>query len=133
MSENKTKVLIVDDEPTCRRVLELALKAKNSDFQILSAGSSSQAIQIIHNYNISLVVTDLHLGDKDSGFEICKIIKESENLRHIPVISVSAIEKSEAKPKIYSDIADSDFHFNKPFNIMELTDLVKNLLCPAVV
>ena len=130
MSINQTKqILIVDDEPTCRRVLELGF-AKNTAYNISLAANSKDAINIIKNSKLDLIITDLHLGDEDSGFEICKTIKESDNLNHIPIISVSALKKKDAKPKKYSNIADSDFHFNKPFDIIELTSLAKNLLQP---
>ena len=82
-----TKILIVDDEPTRRRILELAFKTNNKEYDTSLASNSKETINIVESNKPDLIITDLHLGDKDLGFEICKAIKENINFNHTPIIT----------------------------------------------
>ena len=88
----KRKVLIVEDEPINRKMLETIL---DDDYESIFARDGVEAIETLSELNdvISLVLLDLLMPDMD-GFEVLKFLKEDPVLKHIPVI-VCTSEKSE--------------------------------------
>ncbi|MFZ1520451.1 MAG: sigma-54 dependent transcriptional regulator [Ignavibacteriaceae bacterium] len=67
------KVLIIDDEPELRNLIRRLLELEG--FSILTAGASTEALELLHNSEIDIVVSDVRLPDK-SGLELLPIIKK---------------------------------------------------------
>ncbi|MET0284969.1 MAG: response regulator [Polyangiales bacterium] len=64
-----TKVLVVDDEPTLARGLMRAILHRRPDYAVLTAHSGAEAMGLLEEQHIDVVVTDLRMGDVD-GFEL---------------------------------------------------------------
>lgn len=86
----KFNVLIVDDRPENLLTLEGILE--NEDLNIIKANSGNEALGIMLEQNISLVLMDVQMPGMD-GFEVAEIMRSSERTKFIPIIFITAISK----------------------------------------
>jgi len=84
------KVLIIDDEPELRNLIRRLLELEG--FSILTAGTSDEALEILHKNDIDIVVSDVRLPDK-SGLELLPIIKKQ--FHSIEIIILTAYGRIE--------------------------------------
>lgn len=118
------KILIVDDEPRNRRLLEVFLTAEG--YKSLHAGSGQEALALAAAERPNLVLLDLMMPDMD-GFQMVQHLKESLATRSIPIIIVSALDDLAARQRVLASGAD-DF-VAKPVNRWELSLRLHHLLC----
>ena len=91
MSKNsKFNVLIVDDRPENLLTLEGILD--NENLNIIKASSGNEALAIMLEHNISLVLMDVQMPGMD-GFEVAEIMRSSDRTKFIPIIFITAISK----------------------------------------
>lgn len=114
------KVLIVDDEEMICEFIEAYLNKEN--YKTIIANNGKDAIEIIDNQKIDLVILDRMLPDI-SGEEICKYINNSYDT---PIIMVTS--KTEDEDRIDGFNLGCDDYICKPFNPKELVLRVKALL-----
>lgn len=88
--DSKFNVLIVDDRPENLLTLEGILES--DDLNILKAYSGNEALGIMLEENISLVLMDVQMPGMD-GFEVAEIMRSSERTKFIPIIFITAISK----------------------------------------
>jgi len=81
------RLLVVDDSPTKRYVISSWLR--RAGYQIAEAASGAEALRMVREPDIDLVVLDVRLPDAD-GFEVCEQIKSDPLTSVVPVIHVSA-------------------------------------------
>jgi len=70
------KILVVDDEPALRRDLEWA--ARGEGREVLSAESGEQAIQLIQQHDLDVIVTDLRMETEKAGLAVLRTAKEKD-------------------------------------------------------
>lgn len=104
-----TKVLIIDDDPDVRTVMDILLKKQG--YNVETASKKDEAWDKLRNFQPSVVLLDVLLSGTD-GRNLCQEIKANEQMRHIPVIMLSA--HPSAAENITSYGAD-DF-ISKPLN-----------------
>lgn len=114
------KVLVVDDEDEIRDAIEIYLK--NEDIEIYKAKDGIDALSILAEEEIHLIIMDLMMPRMD-GIKATFKIRESKN---IPIIMLSA--KSEDTDKILGLNIGADDYITKPFNPLELIARVKSQL-----
>lgn len=119
---NKLKILIVDDESINVRVLEMILK---SDYDTFVASNGADAIKMMTELKPDLVLLDVMMPELD-GFEVCRIVKADENLASIPIIFITALDKSVDESKGLS-LGAADY-ITKPVNTGIVKLRVKNHL-----
>lgn len=113
-------ILVVDDEKEIVELVEFYLK--NEGFSVIKAFNSSDALNIISQNKINLVILDIMLPDM-SGFDLCKTIRE----KHLfPIIMLTA--KIDNIDKINGLTIGADDYITKPFNPLELVARVKTQL-----
>jgi Response regulators consisting of a CheY-like receiver domain and a winged-helix DNA-binding domain len=117
------KILIVDDEEHIRELISFNLK--NNGYETITADNGNEAIKIIADESIKLVILDLMLPGID-GYEVCKKVRYGSKTSDIPIIMLTA--KSEELDKILGLELGADDYMTKPFSIRELTARVKALL-----
>lgn len=115
-------VLIVDDN---EEILELVSEILSTQYQIYTAIDGQQALDILHQEFISLIVTDIMMPGID-GLELCQTIKTSLEYCHIPVIMLTA--KNTYRSQIEGLEAGADAYVQKPFLPEFLQIQVSNLL-----
>lgn len=109
---NKGKVLVVDDEPQIRSILEMYL-AEN-EYDVLTAGDGQSALEAVERDMPDAVVLDVMLPDMD-GLEVCRMIRKK---RDIPIIYLSSLQQSET---IVEGLElGGDDYITKPFDPNEL-------------
>src|SRR5438445_9472597 len=79
-------VLIVDDEPSIRRLYRSALRTL--PVRLLDASNGLDAMNLIEQEKPDLVVTDYAMPDWD-GLEVCHQIRERPELQHIKIILIT--------------------------------------------
>ena len=119
MSET-TKILIVDDDPDIRNVLNLLLR---SDYETAEAADGFAAVEYIQqNPETDLVILDVMMPGMD-GIETCEKIRESSN---VPILFLTA--KSAEQDRIAAYRSGGDDFLSKPFSQPELLAKVSSLL-----
>ena len=117
MSNNKYKVLIVEDEANICSFIETLLTT--NDYQALVAHTCTMGLTLFASHNPDLVILDLMLPGVD-GFEICRKVRAEKNT---PIIMVSA--KKDDIDKIRGLGLGADDYMTKPFSPSELVARVK--------
>lgn len=113
-------ILVVDDDKEIVKAVEIYLK--NENYKIWKAYNGEEAIKIIENEDIHLVILDIMMPVKDGISTLEEIRKE----KSIPIIMLSA--KSEDVDKINGLNAGADDYVTKPFNPVELIARVNALM-----
>ena len=119
MSET-TKILIVDDDPDIRNVLNLLLR---SDYETAEAADGAEAVEYMQqNPETDLVILDVMMPGMD-GIETCEKIREHSN---VPILFLTA--KSAEQDRIAAYQSGGDDFLSKPFSQPELQAKVSSLL-----
>ncbi|MBO8157860.1 MAG: response regulator transcription factor [Bacillaceae bacterium] len=113
-------VLVVDDDREIRDGIEVYLK--NEGMTVLKAQNGIEAIEILNEREIHLILLDIMMPEMD-GIEATFKIREEKN---IPIIILSA--KSEDTDKVLGLQVGADDYITKPFNPLELIARVKSQL-----
>ncbi|SDZ09197.1 DNA-binding response regulator, OmpR family, contains REC and winged-helix (wHTH) domain [Evansella caseinilytica] len=113
-------VLVVDDEKEIRDGIEIYLK--NEGVTVLKAMDGIEALEILNEHQVHLIILDVMMPKLD-GISATYKIREQKN---IPIIILSA--KSEDTDKILGLQVGADDYVTKPFNPMELVARVKSQL-----
>ncbi|NLM44830.1 MAG: response regulator transcription factor [Clostridiales bacterium] len=117
---NKETVLIVDDEKEISDLIEIYLK--NDGYNVLKAYDGLEAIKILEEKEVHLIILDIMMPKMD-GIQACMKIREEKNM---PIIMLSA--KSQDMDKIIGLSTGADDYVTKPFNPLELMARVKSQL-----
>ncbi|MFH1848535.1 MAG: response regulator [Candidatus Omnitrophota bacterium] len=88
MEEKKRKILIVDDEPDVRELLKFRLR-DGEGFDIIEAKDGVEACRKAKTEKPDLIIMDIMMPVM-GGYEACKVLKESEETKDIPVIMLTA-------------------------------------------
>lgn len=117
-------ILIVDDD--AELVKALATRLTKEGYQIRSAFTGKAALEEASKEPLpDLILLDLMLPDLP-GLEVCKLIRQSERIRHVPVIVLSAL--SEEIDRVVGFEIGADDYVCKPFSTRELLLRIRALL-----
>ncbi len=122
-SDPKQKILIVDDDPDIRRLVETILE--RDGFIVDSAQSASEFFKKVPTFKPKLIILDLQLPDED-GFGILKKLKNNPATVAIPVVMLTV--QSVDSYKIAGLEIGADDYIVKPFNHGELVARIKAIL-----
>jgi len=116
-------ILAVDDAKDSLMLLEFDLK--DSGYQVFTADSGSEALSIISEQTIHLILLDMHMPGL-SGLQTLQKIKENPKFEHIPVIMLSA---SDNEDQIVSSLEKgADDYVTKPYILNVLLARMRNAL-----
>ncbi|KNY25236.1 response regulator transcription factor [Pseudobacteroides cellulosolvens] len=113
-------ILVCDDEKEIVEAIEIYLK--HEGYEVFKASNGLEALSIIENTEIHLIIMDIMMPKMD-GIRTTMKIRDKKN---IPVIMLSA--KSEDTDKILGLNIGADDYVTKPFNALELMARVKSQL-----
>jgi putative two-component system response regulator len=123
MNSRKPVILCTDDEEAVLDLLETMLT--RSGYRMIGATNGKDALLKIKSQTIDLVLLDVTMEGMD-GIEVCRKIKEDQELREIPIIMVTGLASDEDRVRgIETGVED---YFTKPFNKAELLARIKILL-----
>ena len=122
--DKKIKVLIVDDFSTMRRICKHLLKQIGFT-NIVEADDGTTALNVLKKEKVELVLTDWNMP-KMNGLELLKAIRKDPNLKHLPVIMVTAEALNE---NIIAALkAGVNNYIVKPFNAQTLEKKIEDVL-----
>lgn len=116
----KPEVLIIDDEPQIRKLLQISLES--SDYRVLEAETGKEGIILAATHNPALILLDIGLPDR-SGHQVLKELKEWYKK---PVIILS-VQDSEADIVSALDNGAADY-LTKPFRTGELLARIRSAI-----
>src|SRR5438128_11296603 len=119
-TNDRSRVLVVDDEPQITRVLRTVLTSQG--YQVRTAGEGESALSNFTEWHPELVITDLFMPRMD-GLELCKRIR---SVSSVPIIVLSV--KGEERAKVEALDLGADDYVTKPFGIDELLARVRAAL-----
>ena len=106
-------ILVVEDDPAVRMLLADSLKAQG--YKTITAKDGAQALKMTQERQIDLILLDMMLPDI-GGLEVLETLKADPDLKTIPVIVVSAVDKMDGIIKAIELGADD--YITKPFNAL---------------
>ena len=121
--DKKYTILIIDDKTENLHYLNTLLKEEN-----YLVRASTEPLFAINSSKINpphLILLDIKMPNLD-GFEVCKLIKEEENLKDIPIIFISALDDVKSKVKAFEE-GGVDY-ITKPFEKEEVLARIKTQL-----
>jgi len=121
--DHVARILIVDDEPLNRRLLEVMLKPEG--YQLFTAASGEEALTIVSKQPPDLILLDIMMPGMD-GYEVVAEIKGNIATHNIPIIMITALDERNAKMRAL--LAGAEEYLTKPVDRAELCVRVKNLL-----
>jgi two-component system alkaline phosphatase synthesis response regulator PhoP len=120
------KILIVDDEPFIRQLLELTLEdLEDEGVDLLFAANGDEALDLIKKERPCLVFLDVMMP-KMNGFEVCDIVKNELGMTDTYIVLLTA--KGQEFDKEKGREVGSDRYMTKPFNPDEVLAKARKII-----
>ena len=116
----RARILVIDDEPQIRRLLEISLRAH--DYAVGVAADGRSGIEALATRGADLVILDLGLPDMDGFSALAEIRRWST----VPVLVLSGRSREEEKVRLLD--AGANDYLTKPFGMQELAARLRVLL-----
>lgn len=116
-------ILIVDDAATMRRMVAFTLK--NVGYQLLEAGDGAQALDMLRNKSVDLVITDVNMPNMD-GIELTRRLRTLPNFVRTPILLLTT--ESAPEKKVAGRAAGATGWIVKPFQQDQLLSVVSRVL-----
>ena len=113
----KTKILLVDDDPNIRQLVNLYLEKEG--FEVDMADRGDTALQMFRQSPPSLMLLDVMLPGMDGW----QVLREARKVSNIPIIMLTA--KDETFDKVLGLELGADDYIAKPFDMKELVARIK--------
>jgi two-component system, OmpR family, KDP operon response regulator KdpE len=114
---DRPHILIVDDEPQITRVLRTSLSAQGYDIRV--ANSGEMALEIMKDWQPSLIITDLSMPSVD-GVQLTRAVRAASQ---VPIVVLSV--RDQERQKVEALDAGADDYVTKPFGMNELLARVR--------
>ncbi|XFA72014.1 response regulator [Thermosynechococcaceae cyanobacterium Okahandja] len=115
-------VLTVDDSPIVQAMIRRALGDR---YEVISATSAIDALSLLNNRNVSLVLLDVTMPEID-GFEFCRTIRKIEKFKDIPVIMLTA--KDGLIDRAKGHLAGTNYYLTKPVDREVLLSTIEKFI-----
>ena len=115
-------ILIIDDEKSIRKILEIALE---DNWKVFVAESGNRGIEIAQKEIPDLILLDRMMPEKD-GIDTFKELKQNKSTKSIPIIFLTARVQTQEMDE-YEDL-DVLGVLRKPFDPMTLTEEIEELM-----
>ncbi len=123
MTGSGQKILVVEDEPDIRKLVQYNLAQER--YRVLEAEDGEQALKILQREKPHLVILDLMLPGL-SGIELCRILRERPDTSQLPILMLTA--KAGEADKVLGLEMGADDYLPKPFSPRELVARVRAIL-----
>ncbi len=120
MEENSSSILVVDDNPEIREIIQVLLGGEG--YLVETAGNGVKALEMLVLREYDLIILDIMMPGLD-GYQTCRKIREESNA---PILFLSARTKDSDKTLGFS--SGGDDYLAKPFSYNELINRAKALI-----
>jgi CheY-like chemotaxis protein len=117
------KILVAEDERDIRDLITFTLNY--AGHTVVAVGNGEEAVEAAAREMPDMILMDVRMP-KMTGYEACQKIKSNSNIKHIPIVFLSA-KGQEAEIRTGLDAGATEYLL-KPFAPMELTERVNELL-----
>lgn len=117
----KMPLLLVEDN---KEILQFIQRELSSQYNIYRAHNGEEALELLANENIELVISDIMMPVMD-GIELCRRMKTDIQYSHIPIILLTA--RNTLNSKIEGLEVGADAYIEKPFSFEHLQAQINNL------
>jgi len=117
------KILVVEDSPTQLKLTVEALGGQG--YEILTATDGKEALEKVLSEKPELVLLDVVMPVMD-GFQVCRKMKASPEMKHIPVIMLTS--KNQKADEFWGKKQGADLYLTKPFDKLQLQYAVEKSL-----
>ena len=114
-------LLVVDDDPAIRRLLNLGLRRM---FEVVETASGEEALSCIEKHAFDLVISDVMMPGM-SGVELCRQLKQ-RGAPALPVVLLTALDDPHDREAGLA--AGAAAYITKPLNIVQLVKCLEKLL-----
>lgn len=119
------KILIVDDQPEIRELVQVTLEI--GDYQILMADNGQKAIEVAQAEHPDIILMDISMpGSNIDGLEACRRLKTDPATTDITIVMLSA--KGQEDDIENGTAAGADDYFTKPFSPIALIEKVESVI-----
>lgn len=125
---DRRTVLLVDDNHTHQ--YSLGKHLEESGFEVMQAGTGSEALQIAASHAPDAVLLDINLPDM-TGFDVCEKLKKDPQTKSVPVIFHSATHDTQSARTRAMDLGAASF-LSYPIRIEHLITVLKGALLHTV-
>ncbi len=123
INEYMNKILIVEDEADIQALVHRVLTANG--FEVFKASSGEEGLIKATTLKPDLIILDLMMPGL-SGLEVCRLIKGRQDTKEIPVLILSALNRSVDRE--YARDAGAERYMSKPFQIDELLVTIDDMM-----
>lgn len=123
MENPVAKILVVEDEPDIRKLIQYNLAQER--FKVLEAEDGEQALKLLQRDKPNLIVLDLMLPGL-SGLELCKHLRDRPDTARLPILMLTA--KAGEADKVLGLEMGADDYLPKPFSPREMVARVRAIL-----
>lgn len=116
-------ILVIEDDKDIANLIAYHLERAN--YKVVIAYDGQTGLDLVKKQHPALIILDLLLPEVD-GLEVCRILKANEDIKHIPIIMVTA--KGEEVDKVVGFELGADDYVVKPFSPRELILRVRAVL-----
>lgn len=118
------RILIVDDDPGIRRTLQSLLS--RAGYQVMQAGDGTEAIRLWRDQEADLVITDLHMPQKDGIQTIIELLSHTPGTRIIAMSGGGQTKRLDLLGD--ATLLGAVLTIEKPFTIAEMMTMVDRAL-----
>ena len=119
----KRRILAVDDEPNILMSIEFILEMEG--YEVHTARDGDEALEVAERVRPDLILLDVSMPRKD-GYEVCRILREREDMAGTKVIMLTAKGQTLEKKKGIEVGADN--YVTKPFGAEDLLEKIRAIL-----
>lgn len=120
---SKQTILVVDDEQDLLDLIEYNLRKEG--FQVLKAENGQEGIRVAKEHRPNLVLLDIMMPKMD-GIETCETMRNNPDLKHIPIIFLTA--RGDEKTEVEGLDKGADDFITKPISTTKLLSRIKAVL-----
>ena len=122
----KKRVLVVDDFPTIRKIIQHSLRQANLNVgDILEASNGREAHGMVQRFNFDLIVTDIDMPLMD-GLELLEALAYVRSAQGTPVVVITKLTSEEGVLRAMK--AGAQAYIRKPFTVKDLSEKIEPLL-----
>lgn len=119
---NNKKVLLVEDIAVNRKLVSYMLK--NLGYEVITAENGQKCLEILHKHKPDVILMDMQMPVMN-GYKAVSIIRETEGMKDIPVIALTAYAMEGDGEKCIA--AGCDYYLSKPFTQEQLKNMLENI------
>ena len=121
------KILIAEDHADIRKLIRMTLEF--SGYELSETADGVTALGLVQSIRPDLVLLDVMMPGELDGLQVCRLIKDDEQLRHVRVVLLTA--RGQVRDREAGVAAGADAYLVKPFSPMELLQTIEHWLKAA--